>query len=73
MRCYPIEDRVSLKGEHAPFLLKTLHAFSSVLSQEKYIYIYIYMCVCVCVCVRARARVFVIYEYTNLYNDMGMT
>ncbi len=29
----------------------------------------IYMCVCVCVCV----RVYVVYEDTNLYNDMGMT
>ncbi len=27
------------------------------------------MCVCVCVCV----RVYVVYEDTNLYNDMGMT
>ncbi len=26
-------------------------------------------CVCVCVCV----RVYVVYEDTNLYNDMGMT
>ncbi len=28
-----------------------------------------YVCVCVCVCV----RVYVVYEDTNLYNDMGMT
>ncbi len=28
-----------------------------------------HMCVCVCVCV----RVYVVYEDTNLYNDMGMT
>ncbi len=27
------------------------------------------LCVCVCVC----ACVFVTYEDTNLYNDMGMT
>ncbi len=27
------------------------------------------LCVCVCVCV----RVYVVYEDTNLYNDMGMT
>ncbi len=27
------------------------------------------VCVCVCVCV----RVYVVYEDTNLYNDMGMT
>ncbi len=27
------------------------------------------MCVCVCVCV----RVYVVYEDTNLYNNMGMT
>ncbi len=26
-------------------------------------------CVCVCVCV----HVYVVYEDTNLYNDMGMT
>ncbi len=35
------------------------------------IYIYIYVCVCVCVCVRG--HVYVVYEDTNLYNDMGMT
>ncbi len=29
------------------------------------------MCVCVCVCVRV--HVYVVYEDTNLYNDMGMT
>ncbi len=27
------------------------------------------MCVCVCVC----GHVYVVYEDTNLYNDMGMT
>ncbi len=27
------------------------------------------VCVCVCVCV----HVYVVYEDTNLYNDMGMT
>ncbi len=27
------------------------------------------LCVCVCVCV----RVYVVYEDTNLYNNMGMT
>ncbi len=37
------------------------------------------MCVCVCVCVCERVcvsvcvRVYVVYEDTNLYNDMGMT
>ncbi len=37
------------------------------------------MCVCVCVCVCVRACVFVcvcvyvVYEDTDLYNDMGMT
>ncbi len=35
------------------------------------------MCVCVCVraCVRVcvRAHVYVVYEDTHLYNDMGMT
>ncbi len=34
-----------------------------------------YVCVCVCVraCVRACGHVYVVYEDTNLYNDMGMT
>ncbi len=39
------------------------------------------VCVCVCVCARVRVcvcvcvcvRVYVVYEDTNLYNDMGMT
>ncbi len=31
------------------------------------------MCVCVCVCVCVCGRVYVVYEDTNLYNDMGMT
>ncbi len=35
------------------------------------------MCVCVCVslcvCECASVRVYVVYEDTNLYNDMGMT
>ncbi len=29
------------------------------------------MCVCVCVCVCV--HVYVVYEDTNLYNDMGIT
>ncbi len=29
------------------------------------------MCVCVCVCVCG--HVYVVYEDTNLYNDMGIT
>ncbi len=29
----------------------------------------VYMCVCVCIC----GHVYVVYEDTNLYNDMGMT
>ncbi len=29
------------------------------------------MCVCVCVCVCG--HVYVVYEDTSLYNDMGMT
>ncbi len=39
------------------------------------IYIFIYMCVCVCVCVCGCGcgHVYVVYEDTNLYNDMGMT
>ncbi len=32
------------------------------------VYIYVYVCVCVCVCVCV--HVYVIYEDTNLYNDM---
>ncbi len=32
------------------------------------------VCVCVCgVCVCVCVRVYVVYEDTNLYNDMGMT
>ncbi len=31
------------------------------------------MCVCVCVCVCVCGHVYVVYEDTNLYNDMGMT
>ncbi len=29
--------------------------------------------VCVCVCVCVCGHVYVVYEDTNLYNDMGMT
>ncbi len=32
-----------------------------------------YTCVCVCVCVCVCGHVYVVYEDTNLYNDMGMT
>ncbi len=31
------------------------------------------MCVCMCVCVCVCVCVYVVYEDTNLYNDMGMT
>ncbi len=32
------------------------------------------MCVCVCVCVCVGGgHVYVVYEDTNLYNDMGIT
>ncbi len=31
------------------------------------------MRVCVCVCVCVCVHVYVVYEDTNLYNDMGMT
>ncbi len=31
------------------------------------------MCVCVCVCVCVCGHVYVVYEDTNLYNDMGIT
>ncbi len=33
--------------------------------------VYYVLCVCVCVCVCV--RVYVVYEDTNLYNNMGMT
>ncbi len=32
-----------------------------------------HLCVCVCVCVCVYVHVHVVYEDTNLYNDMGMT
>ncbi len=32
---------------------------------------FVFICVCVCVCVCG--HVYVVYEDTNLYNDMGMT
>ncbi len=40
--------------------------------------VYVCMCVCgvcvrVCVCVCVCGYVYVVYEDTNLYNDMGMT
>ncbi len=31
------------------------------------------VCVCVCLCVCVCVHVYVVYEDTNLYNDMGMT
>ncbi len=31
------------------------------------------MCVCVCECVCVCVHVYVVYEDTNLYNDMGVT
>ncbi len=41
------------------------------------IHIYVCVCVCVCVCVFVCVcvcgHVYVVYEDTNLYNDMGMT
>ncbi len=39
------------------------------LGKEKVQYIIILFSVCVCVC----GHVYVVYEDTNLYNDMGMT
>ncbi len=32
---------------------------------------FVFICVCVCVC--GGGHVYVVYEDTNLYNDMGMT
>jgi len=37
------------------------------------LYVCMYVCVCVCVCVCVSGHVYVVYEDTNLYNDMGMT
>ncbi len=34
---------------------------------------YMQMRACVCVCVCVCGHVYVVYEDTNLYNDMGMT
>ncbi len=34
-----------------------------------YMCLFVCLCVCVCVCV----HVYVVYEDTNLYNDIGMT
>ncbi len=34
---------------------------------------FVCVCLCVCVCVCVCVRVYVVYEDTNLYNDMGMT
>ncbi len=31
------------------------------------------VCACVCVCVCVCVHVYVVYEDTNLYNDMGIT
>ncbi len=47
----------------------------------KSVYLYLLVCVCVCVCVCMResvcvcvcGHVYVVYEDTNLYNDMGIT
>ncbi len=46
------------------------------MKQLNYEYIYVCVCVCVwcvCVCVCVCGHVYVVYEDTNLYNDMGMT
>ncbi len=40
-----------------------------IFSRQRKNRLYIYVCVCVCVC----GHVYVVYEDTNLYNDMGMT
>ncbi len=31
------------------------------------------VCVCECLCVRECVHVYVVYEDTNVYNDMGIT
>ncbi len=38
-------------------------------SKKHFSVVIIIVCVCVCVC----GHVYVVYEDTNLYNDMGMT
>ncbi len=42
-------------------------------SSEFIIIIILSVCVCVCVCMCVCVHVYVVYEDTNLYNDMGMT
>ncbi len=37
------------------------------------IYLFFFHVLCVCVCVCVCGHVYVVYEDTNLYNDMGMT
>ncbi len=43
------------------------------MSHLLYMHVRVRVCVCVCVCVGVCGHVYVVYEDTNLYNDMGMT
>ncbi len=45
--------------------LRKLDIFEGILAE--------YVCACVCVCVCVCVHVYVVYEDTNLYNNMGMT
>ncbi len=76
-------------GTGVILIMKQLYlAHTGILIQHMFFYIYIYIhtvCVCVCVCgvcgvvwvcvvcVCVCVCVYVVYEDTNLYNDMGMT
>ncbi len=61
----------------APPVVICAKALSLSTVPDTHIYIYILytrsLCVCVCACVRVCGHVYVVYEDTNLYNDMGMT
>ncbi len=57
------------------FFLK-MHLNQSVNKQENYVVLLVSvytLLVCVCVCMCVCGHVYVVYEDTNLYNDMGMT
>ncbi len=56
----------NIKQQHNK-MWKKLRGMNTFTRHSIYIYINIYVCVCVC------GHVYVVYEDTNLYNDMGMT
>ncbi len=60
------------------YLLKNVvYGILEPIMQVKYLYHLekenVCVCVCVCLCVCVCGHVYVVYEDTNLYNDMGMT